>query len=112
MKHVGTSLKGKKGAATQKTNLQSPKGKCKGEINQEFGTNRYTPLYIKYINSKILLYSTGNYIQYLAITYNGKGSVKCMYIIHIHLKSVWYTLLYTESLCCTPETIIFKKPSI
>ena len=34
-----------------------------------------TLLYIKFIN-KDLLYSTGNYIQYLVITYNGKESEK------------------------------------
>ena len=38
---------------------------------------------------KDLLYSTGNYIQYLVITYNGKESEK-EYI--------------TESLCCIHET--------
>ena len=38
------------------------------------------------INNKDLLHSTGNYIQYLVITYNGKESEKA------------------ESLCCTPET--------
>ena len=43
-----------------------------GEISQEFGINRYTLLYVKQITNKDLLYSTGNYIQYLVITYNGK----------------------------------------
>ena len=28
------------------------------------------------LNKKVLLYSTGNYIQYLMITYNGKESEK------------------------------------
>ena len=51
----------------------------------EFGVNRYTALGIKQINDKDLLYSTGNYIQYLVIKYNGKKSEM-------------------ESLCCTPET--------
>ena len=32
---------------TQKTNLQLPKGKGGGGINEEYGINRYTPLYIK-----------------------------------------------------------------
>ena len=41
-------------------------------INQEFGINRHTLLYIKSINNKGLMYSTGNYIQYLVIIYNGK----------------------------------------
>ena len=29
-------------------------------------------LYIKWINNKVLLYSTGNYIQYPVINHNGK----------------------------------------
>ena len=52
-------------------------------INWEFGINTFTLLYIIYIINKYLLYSTGNYIQYLVITYDGKGSEKniclCMY---------------------------------
>ena len=40
-------------------------------------------------NNKILLYSTGNYIQYPVINYNGKE----------------YIYIYkTESLCYIPET--------
>ena len=56
----------------QKTNLWLPKGKGGGGVNQEFGINRYKLLYIIQINNKDLLYSTGNYIQYLVITYNEK----------------------------------------
>ena len=41
-------------------------------INWEFGINRYTLPYIKYIKNKDLLYSTGNYFQYLLITYYKK----------------------------------------
>ena len=47
-----------------------------GEINQEVGINRYTLLYIEQINNKDLLYSTGNYTQYLIITYNRKETEK------------------------------------
>ena len=47
-----------------------------GEINQEFGINRYTLLYIKQINNKDLLYSTGNYTQCFVISYKGKESEK------------------------------------
>ena len=43
------------------------------------------------MNNKVLLYSTGNYIQYLVVTYNGKEYEK-EYIYK------------TESLCCVPET--------
>ena len=35
---------------------------------------------IKQINSEDLLYSTGNYIQYLVITYNGKEPEKNIYV--------------------------------
>ena len=45
-------------------------------IKLEFGINRYILLYIKEINNKDLLYSTGNYIQSLVITYNGKEPEK------------------------------------
>ena len=43
-----------------------------GGINQEFGINRYTSLYIQQINNKDLFIAQGNCIQYLIITYNGK----------------------------------------
>ena len=40
-------------------------------MDLEFGTSRYKLLYIEWIN-KILLYSTGNYIQYPIINQTGK----------------------------------------
>ena len=49
------------------------KGDSQGEGDKlEVWINIYTLLYIKQVNNKDLLYSTGNYIQYLVITYNGK----------------------------------------
>ena len=46
-----------------------PKGQVGGRgINQEFGINIYTLLYIKQIINKDLLYSTGNSAQYSVIT--------------------------------------------
>ena len=44
--------------------------------------NRYILLHIKQINNKNLLNNTGNYSQYLIISYNGKETEK-EYIIHI-----------------------------
>ena len=41
-----------------------------GGTDQEYGIIRYTILYMKQISDKDLLYSIGNYTQYLAITYN------------------------------------------
>ena len=65
------------------------KERGEGGIHQEYGINRYKLLYIKYISNKNFLYSTGNYIQYLIIAYNGKN-----------LKKKYEA----ESLCYTPET--------
>ena len=47
----------------QKTNLWLP-GDWWGEINWEIGTDINTPLYIKQITNKNLLYSTGNSTQW------------------------------------------------
>ena len=47
-----------------------------GGINWEIGTDIYTLLYIKQINNKNLLYSTGNSTQYSVMAYMGKESNK------------------------------------
>ena len=38
-----------------------------GQMDWEFGVSRCKLLHIEWINNKILLYSTGNYIQYPVI---------------------------------------------
>ena len=38
----------------------------------EFGISRCKLLHIELINSKVLLYSTGNYIQYPLLNHNAK----------------------------------------
>ena len=40
----------------------------------EFGSDVYTPPYLKQIGNKALLYSTENSTQYSVITYMGKES--------------------------------------
>ena len=50
-------------------------------MNGEFGISRCKLLYIEWVENKILLYSTGDYIQYRE-TYKAKVSEKediCMY---------------------------------
>ena len=59
----------------------------------EFGVSRGKLLYTGQINSKVLPYNTGNYIQYLTVSYNGKESEK---------ESIG--LRITEPLCCIPKT--------
>ena len=48
--------------------------KLRLDINSQIHLYIYQPIliYIGWINSKVLLYSTGNYIQYLVINHNGK----------------------------------------
>ena len=41
-------------------------------MDWKFGISGYKLLYGEWINSKVLLYSTGNYVQYSVIKYNGK----------------------------------------
>ena len=59
-----------------------PKGRGRRD-KLGIGINRYIRLYTKEIN-KDLLYSTGNCIQYLVITYNVKESEKEYIYIHTH----------------------------
>ena len=44
-----------------------------GGMEWEVGVSRYILLYIKWISNKVLLYSTGKYIQYPMIKHSGKG---------------------------------------
>ena len=44
----------------------------KREMSWEFGISRCKLLYIGWINNKVLLYGTGNHIQYPIINHNGK----------------------------------------
>ena len=52
-------------------------GRTRGGVDWEFGISRYKLLRIEWINNKVLLYSTGNYIQYPVIMENNM-------IIHLY----------------------------
>ena len=60
-----------------------------GGMDGEFVVNRYKLLCTGWINNKVLLYSTGNYMQYPVTNHNGKEYEKkvCTCI--------------TASICCT-----------
>ena len=73
-----------------------PRGGGGGEMDGEFGIRRCKLLNIEWINNKVLLYSTGNYIQSPVINHNGKEYEK------------EYTCI-TESLCCTAEITIVNQ---
>ena len=52
-----------------------------GGMDWEFGISRCKLVYREWINSKVLLHSTGNYIQYPVISHNGKEYEKeCIYM--------------------------------
>ena len=57
---------------THRQRKQAYGGKGGGGGIQEYRINRFTLLYIKQKSNKDLPYNTGNNIQYLVITYNGK----------------------------------------
>ena len=60
-----------------------------GRKNWEFGISRGKLLYIGWINNKVLLHSTENYIQYPVINRHGKEYEK-KYMYN------WVTLLYSR----------------
>ena len=45
-------------------------------MDWEFGISKVKLLYMEWINNKVLLYSTGNYIQYPVTNHNGKEYFK------------------------------------
>ena len=51
----------------------------------KFGISRCKLVYIEWINNKLLLYSTGNYIQYPMINHNGKEYEKQYTHTHTHI---------------------------
>ena len=56
-----------------------------GGKDWEFAVSRCKLLYTGWINNKVLLYSTGNYIQHPVINRNGKEYVrKGMYVSRNH----------------------------
>ena len=64
-----------------------------GQMEWEAGVSRFKLLCIEWINNKVLLYSTENYIQCPMINHNGKEDEKN--------KNVYICI--TESLCCIAE---------
>ena len=62
-----------------------------GAMDLEFGISRCKLLYIEWINNRVLLYSTGNNIQYPVINHNGKESKNNIYLCNL------VTLLYNRN---------------
>ena len=84
-------------------------------MDGEFMVSRFKLLYMEWINNKVLLYSTENYIQYPMLNHNGKDYFKkmcvCVYIyiyVYVYVYMYIYICMYihkyiTESLCYTAD---------
>ena len=60
-----------------------------GGMDQQFGISRGKLLHTEWIN-KVLLYSTGNYIQYPITSHNGKEYEKECVSVYVYV----YTYMY------------------
>ena len=61
-----------------------------GGMDWEFGIGRRKLLHLEWINNKVPLYTTGNYIQSPGINQNGKKYRKRMYIFTIiDIRGAW-----------------------
>ena len=70
----------------------------------EVGVSRCKILYIEWINNKALLYTTGNYIQYLVINHNGKEFKKDQTSSTVHWLKLWAPKVGGASLIPDRET--------
>ena len=62
---------------TDSQTCELPRGRGgRGGLGWQFGISRCKLLYIEWINNKVLLYNTGNYIPYPVINYIGKEKKK------------------------------------
>ena len=81
--HKWTYLQNRNKLTDKEQNCVCPGGGGEGGRDWEFGTSRYKLLHIGWINNKVLLYSTKNYIQYPMINHNGKVRKKeCLYVFN------------------------------
>ena len=67
----------------------------------KFGVSRCKLLHLEWINNKVLLHSTGKYIQSPGIDHNGKEYLKRMYVFMCMCVCVCVCII--ESLCCVAE---------
>ena len=96
-KMVQTYLQSRNRNTDVENKLTVTKGGSGGGMNWEIGSDIYTLLIlcIKQITNQNLLYSTGNYTQYLVIIYKGKESGK--EYIHIYIKLNQFCTLETNT---------------
>ena len=67
---------------TQRTDYGYQSG---GGMDWEFGVSRWKGYSIGWINSKVLLFSTGKYVQHPVINHNGKEYDNIYIYIYAHI---------------------------
>ena len=86
-------------------------------MNKEFGIRRCKLLYIGWMNNKVLLYSTGNYIQYPVINHNGKEYflknvyvyiTESLFVLNCSVVSDFSAMPWTVA-CQTPLSMGFPR---
>ena len=77
-------------------------------MDWEFGISRCKLLHLERINNKVLLYSTGNYIQSLGIEHDGRLYEKKNIYIHIYTHT-WVTFLYSRNWYNIVNQLYFNK---
>ena len=91
----------KRDSQIQRTDLWLPWGRGdRGGKEWEWnGISRGKLLYIGWINSKVILYSTGNYIQYSVTNHHGKEHEKeyIFYTYYIYIYLFIYTHTHTHT---------------
>ena len=70
-------MKQKQGQGRERTDWVAKGAGCERELHWELGISRCELAYTEWINSKVLLWSAGNYIQYAVISQNEK---ECIYM--------------------------------
>ena len=67
------------------------------------GISRYKPLYVEWINNRVLLYTIENYIQYPVISHNEKECEKlcvCVYVSrHVHMYALYMCMYICMYVC-------------
>ena len=91
--------------------LNLAKRKCVGgAMDWKVGISRCNLLYIEWINNKVLLYSTGNYIQYPMINHSGKKKFKNQCVcVCVYIKSNHFALYQKLTQYCKSIKLPLKK---
>ena len=82
------------------------RGGGEGGRDWKLGISRCQLIYLRWINNKILLYSTGNYIQYLMINRKGKEFFNQL---HFKTKNSSQVILLKYSPSSNPHCKYIKK---